>query len=250
MPIFKINGTKLNPIQEVNFDLEKEIQNLVEQNVESVFGLEFVCSEFAHNKLRIDTLAFNHETNSFVLIEYKRDKNRSVVDQGYAYLSLMLQNKAEFILVYQEKTKKLLDRKTVDWEQSKVIFIANDYTSHQLQAIQFKGLPMELWEVVKYDNNTVLFNQIQSAQSGEPITTISKDKTVQSVSKEIKKYTVEDHIKPEATKTKELFDLLQEKLLLLDQRIIVSAVKNYIGFYIGWKIICSIYPRSAVMYIN
>jgi len=35
-------------------------------------------------------------------MEYKKDRNFSVVDQGVAYLNLMLNNKADFILEYNE----------------------------------------------------------------------------------------------------------------------------------------------------
>ena len=68
--------------------------------------LDFISSEFSLNNFRIDTLALDKESKSFVIIEFKRDKNFSVVDQGYAYLSLMLNNKADFILEYNENKKK------------------------------------------------------------------------------------------------------------------------------------------------
>jgi hypothetical protein len=91
-------------------------------------------------------MAYDNETNSFVIIEYKRDKNFSVIDQGYAYLSLMLNNKADFILEYNENQEKTLKRKDVDWSQSRVVFISPSFTSYQKEAINFKDLPIELWE--------------------------------------------------------------------------------------------------------
>ena len=42
---------------------------------------ELIKSEFALNNLRIDTLAYDNENSSFVIIEYKRDRNFSVIDQ-------------------------------------------------------------------------------------------------------------------------------------------------------------------------
>jgi hypothetical protein len=53
--------------------------------------------------LRIDTLAFDPESRAFIIIEYKRDRNFSVIDQGMAYLNLMLNNKTDFILEYNER---------------------------------------------------------------------------------------------------------------------------------------------------
>jgi len=60
MALFKI-GKKLEYIKENPFRLEKEIQNLSEENLKTILGLDFVKSEFALNNFRIDTLAFDKE---------------------------------------------------------------------------------------------------------------------------------------------------------------------------------------------
>lgn len=121
---------KLESIKESPFKLEKEIQIISESNLEIIFGLDFVKSEFSLNGFRIDSLTFNKETQSFVIIEYKRDKNFSVIDQGYAYLSLMLNNKADFILEYNENCKDNLKKADVDWSQSKVVFVSPSFTPY------------------------------------------------------------------------------------------------------------------------
>jgi len=64
--------------------------------------LKLVKSQFAIENFRIDSLAFDEETKAFVVIEYKKGENFSVIDQGYTYLSLVLNNKAECVLAYQE----------------------------------------------------------------------------------------------------------------------------------------------------
>lgn len=83
MPIFINNNGKLTKFKETEFDLEKDIRRLTEDNLEALFNLQFVRSEFHLNDLKIDTLAYNNETRSFVIVEYKKDKNFSVIDQGY-----------------------------------------------------------------------------------------------------------------------------------------------------------------------
>src|SRR5687768_8334975 len=103
MPIYKKSGGKLQPIKEKRVDLELTIQKLVEKNLTEVFSLVYICSEYPLHTLRIDTLAFDEDQKSFVVIEYKKDKSFSVIDQGYAYLALLLNNKADFILEYNEK---------------------------------------------------------------------------------------------------------------------------------------------------
>lgn len=42
MDLYKLNKTKLEEIKNIPFKLEKDIQNLVEENLETLFGLELV----------------------------------------------------------------------------------------------------------------------------------------------------------------------------------------------------------------
>ncbi|MFA6423918.1 MAG: DUF5655 domain-containing protein [Candidatus Magasanikbacteria bacterium] len=229
MPLFKNTDSKLSIIKERPIDLERDIQHLTEINLENVFNLEFVSSEFSLHNFRLDTLAFDKETGSFVIIEFKRDRSFSVIDQGYAYLSLMLNNKSDFILEYNEKTKKNLRRDDVDWSQSRVMFVANSFTSYQMNAINFKDLPIELWEVKVYENNVILFNQLLSQDSTESIKTITKNKAIDSVSNEVKVYTLEDHLNVN-DKIKELFYALREKILALSDTIEERPKKMYVAY--------------------
>src|SRR5436309_5455438 len=94
---------RLTKVDEQPFSREKELQRICERNLDLLFGLKFVSTEFLLNGLRIDTLTFDPEAQAFVIIEYKRNEQFSVIDQGYTYLALMLNNKADFILEYNEK---------------------------------------------------------------------------------------------------------------------------------------------------
>lgn len=128
MQIFiKNKDNILSPIDEKEFILEKEIQNLFENNLSLISDFIFVKSEFSIKNRRIDTLAFDPKNKYFVIIEYKRNKNYNVIDQGVSYLNLMLEYKAEFIIEYNESLNKNLKRKDVDWSQSKVIFCTKFY---------------------------------------------------------------------------------------------------------------------------
>jgi len=65
----------LEPIERDSFKLERDIQSVVEKNLETLFSLQFVSSEFTVGEFRIDSLAYDEERNAFVLIEYKRGTN-------------------------------------------------------------------------------------------------------------------------------------------------------------------------------
>jgi len=250
MPIFKISNSNLIPIKEASLSLEKDLQKITESNLEIIFGLDFVSSEFALHQFRIDTLAFDSETKSFVIIEYKRDKSFSVIDQGYAYLALMLNNKADFVLEYNEKRKGNLTKNDVDWSQSKVMFLANSFTSYQQNAINFKDLPIELWEVKKYDNETILYNQLKSPDSKESVKTISRSKTIEDVSREVKRYSIGDHFKQGWENSRDLFEAIRGKILELDPQIGEKINKYYIGYKVGAFNICAVHVYKSKLEIH
>lgn len=195
MFLYKIDGNNLEEIKEKTFSKEVEIHKLCESNLENIFGLRFVRREYAFNNFRIDTLAFNESSKSFVIIEYKNTSNFSVIDQGYAYLSLMLNNKADFILEYNENCNSTLKREDVDWPQSRVIFVSPAFNNYQKESINFKELPFELWEIKRFTNDTMYFNQIKSSKTSESIKTISTNSSeVDMVNTEVKVYTEEQHL--------------------------------------------------------
>jgi len=242
---------KLTYIKEKPFKLEKEIQDLTEENLSAVFGLQFVKSELALNNFRIDTLAFDKESNSFVIIEYKRDKNFSVIDQGYAYLSLMLNNKADFILEFNENLDKTLKRTDVDWSQSRVLFVSPAFTNYQREAINFKDLPIELWEVKRFENKTVSYEQIQKAGAQESIKTISKsDATIDKIAKEIKVYSEDEHLKRATAETKDLYNKTKSAILNFEG-IAVKPKKKYIAFVAGRNVVDFVIQKNALkLHIN
>lgn len=247
MALFKIEKS-LEYIKEKPFRLEREIQEMTENNLKTILSLDLVKSEFALNNFRIDTLAFDKEANAFVIVEYKRDRNFSVIDQGYAYLSLMLNNKADFILEFNENREKTLRRNDVDWSQSRVLFVSPAFTNYQREAINFKDLPIELWEVKRFENNTVSYEQIQKMDVQESIKTISKsNKTIDNVAKEIKVYSEQEHLKNINEEIKELYEKMKRAILNFDN-IEVKPKKKYIAFVSGRNVV-DIHPQRKALKI-
>jgi predicted transport protein len=246
MPLFSIKNDRLERVKEVPFKSErKDIQHTTESSLKEVFGFEFVKSELELSSLRIDTLAFDNENKSFIIIEYKIDQSFSVIDQGYAYLALLLNNKADFILEYNESKSQSLRRDDVDWSQSKVIFVSPQFTKYQKQAINFRDLPIELWEVSKFANGTLLFNQLKSPEMSESITKVSpRSEIVQKVSREIKVYTEEDHLSGLPNETIELYQSLKDRVLALGENIEVRPRKLYIGFVAGTNFV-DVHPQKS-----
>jgi hypothetical protein len=202
MPFYSIKNKKLNPIKELlDKVLEKDIQALTERNLEELFDIEFLDTEVIVSNFRIDTLAFDSGSGSFVIIEYKRDRSFSVSDQGLSYLSLLLNNKAEFVLKYNRLKKQSRSIEDFDWTQSRVMLIANSFTPHQLQALGFRDLPIELWEVKVYEDNFIYYDQVKIPSAEASLDVISKNKNYKKVSKEIIRPSVEKVLSKTIDKT-------------------------------------------------
>jgi hypothetical protein len=249
--LFNVSKGLLEPISGAPFKLEKEIQELVEANLESLFNLEFVTSEFTCDAFRLDTLAFDASSNSFVIVEYKRGQSYSVVDQGYSYLSTMLNNKAEFILEYNERAGNQLKKNDVNWSSSRVIFVAPSFNSYQKNSINFSDVPFELWEIRRFEGNLIAFEQ-HSATSKESISNVTggaKDSVITKVSTEVKVVAEKEHAAKLGEHVVPIWEDLRERLEGYSGTSF-RTTKSYVSWTLGSKAICYIIFRKKELVIE
>ncbi len=220
-----IKGDK--ELKQNDFKNEKELQNYFESNLEKILDYKFIETEFTVGNFRIDTLAFDKENKSFKIIEYKNVKNHSLVDQGYTYLKLLLERKADFVLKYNEKTNSNLKLSDIDWSQSRIIFVSPIYTEYQLNAADFKNIPIDLIKVTRYKEDIVNIELIKKTSNVKVDDIVGLEQ--KEVNKEIKVYTEEDHLHKVSEETKKLYENLRNRILELDD-IDIDVKKLYVAF--------------------
>lgn len=254
MQIYKNSNWKLSQIKEIWFELEKQMQTLTENNLENVFWLEFIKTEFQLNNLRIDSLAFDNENNSFVIIEYKRWNSYSVIDQWMSYLALLLNNKADFIQELSRKRNKFIDTSSIDWSQSKVIIIADSFNRYQKESINFKDLAIDLWELKQFNDWTIIYNPIKASNTTESIKTVTKFETKEfkEINKEIITYDEEYHISWTNQEIKELYENIKNFVLSLNDNIEIIYKKYYIAFKLNKKnlVDISFWKKQLYLFMN
>ena len=239
MAIYSIKNNKLREVHEQPFRLEREIQEIFEANLNDVMGLRLVRSEFTIKNKRIDTLAYDEQSKAFIIIEYKRDKNISVVDQGFTYLGLMLENKADFVLEHQVQLDSNLRMTDVDWSQTRVAFVSPSFTDNQVQATNFKDIAIELWEIKRYTNGTVSINPVKKSKSAASIKPITQQNTeLKSIADEIRVYTEEDHRSGTSEEIFELYEKFRDAILNLADDIEIKPQKHYVAFKKDGNIAC------------
>lgn len=236
-------------LKQKDFKNEKELQTFFENNIESILGYKFIDTEFVVGDFRIDTLAFDEETKSFRIIEYKNVKNHSLVDQGYTYLKLMLERKADFVLQYNIKTKSSLTIQNIDWSQSRIIFVSPIYTSYQLNATDFKNIPVDLVKVTKYEDDIIEIDFIKKT-SNVKVQDINMEPSKNDVNKEVVVYTEEDHLAKVSENIKRVYEELKNRILELDD-IDVDVKKLYIAFKGSRNIVNVGFNKNEIkIYIN
>lgn len=249
--LFKLKEAKVKRVKEDDFVLEKDIQKLVEENMNELLNLEFITSEFIVNNYRIDSLAFDTESNAFKIIEYKKGRNESLVDQGYTYLNILFDRKADFVLKYNEVKNTNLKINDIDWGQSRIIFISPRFTDFQIKANDFKNNPMELIQITKYEDGIIEIDKIKKNSNIKLETNnYNDDNFIEKVNKQIKVYTEEDYLLRKPDKIKELYFLIRDKIMELDD-IEIQPKKVYLAFKGSTNIVdIEVYQQYVKLTIN
>lgn len=130
--------------------------------------MKLLETEFSIGGFRFDTLGFDSAQKSFVIIEYKKNQNHSQTFQGIGYKNILLGRKSDAVLLYNKKNKENLDVKYFRWDKTRVILISPSFTPHQKEACKSPELPIELYEINRYQNGVITLNGIGEAVSPKP----------------------------------------------------------------------------------
>jgi RecB family endonuclease NucS len=57
--LFKINGARASELASITVFVEKELQSLIETNMQDIFGVRFLFSEYSIDAGRIDSLGID-----------------------------------------------------------------------------------------------------------------------------------------------------------------------------------------------
>ncbi len=244
MPIFDITVNKLTSVEQYNFALEKELQDLIEKNLDTVFNCRFIATEFstgAQHAGRIDTLALSEENNP-VIIEYKKVESSDLVNQSLFYLHWIQDHRGDFEIAVQNK---LGSGVTVDWSDIRVICIAPNFKKYDLHAVQVMGANIELWKYRLFKNNSIYLEEIfhltkstaNSKGSGKNPVMVEAGKKA-AVTRATGSYTFEEKLEGKSDKVIDLAHHIREYILNLDSSIEELPKKFYVAYKISQNIVC------------
>lgn len=179
--LFNING-KVKEYQSGTVTLEKELQTVIENNMETFFGVTFLATEYrTTDGGRMDSIGID-ENNCPVIFEYKRSMKDNVINQGLFYLNWLLDHKDSFkVLVIEKLGLKAADK--IDWTMPRVVCVAGDFTKYDESAIKQMNRNISLIRYKKFGSDLLMFEQINEniapavLTTEPPIKNKSTDKT-------------------------------------------------------------------------
>jgi len=246
MPLFHINNKQMVLAKPINFKLEKEIQTLIENNLQIVFNCKFVATEFStgnEHAGRIDTLALSEDNNP-VIIEYKKVESSELVNQSLYYLSWIKDHKGDFQIAVNKAIGKEVE---VDWSDVRVICIAPGYKKYDLHAVQMMGANIELWQYRLYDTNSIYLEEVFRRSTALSATTAieqGKNPIMVEAGKKAAQtrltgsYNFEQHLNCGDDNIKNILLDLRDFILSIDESIEESPKKFYIAYKVSQNFVC------------
>ncbi len=159
--LFDVNGNDVRELTGQSVTIEKKLQTMIENHLETFLGVKFLASEYTTGRRhggRIDTLGID-ENNVPVIIEYKRTTNENVINQGLFYLDWLLDHKGEFQMKVMQQLGRTVSE-DIDWSNPRLVCIAGNFTKYDEHAVQLIDRNIELYRYSYYDNRYLLLELV------------------------------------------------------------------------------------------
>lgn len=232
LKLFRLGGADVCEVHGTSLALEKSLQTLIEQNLETFLGVRFLASEFSTGRDhggRMDTLGID-ENSCPVIIEYKRSSNMNVINQGLFYLDWLVTHRGDFEMLVLKKLGEKAAQ-SVEWSSPRLICIAGDFSRYDEHAIKQMNRNIELIRYMKFDNDLLLLEQVNAASA--PLNgVIAADKVDGGTDggQKQKYTTVSQYLDKADGELRALFDTVKEHLEGLGDDVQFKVLRFYFAF--------------------
>jgi predicted transport protein len=249
LKLFRIENGTVTELLGLAFALEKPLQQLIEQNMETLFGVRFVASEHSTGQKqagRIDSLGLD-ENGSPVIFEYKRSVNENVINQGLFYLDWLLDHKAEFELLVMKKLGNNVAEQ-IDWSSPRLVCVASDFTRYDEHAIAQINRSIELVRYRDYNGEYLTLDLVVSTTASTIIT--REEGSSRRSSRSTTEKTVTQVLEQVSEDLKNLYDMLDVFLMSMGDDVAKTANKYYFAYRRIKNFACvEIHPQTKKLLI-
>ena len=219
MCLNSIDSKNMSMAKRIPFENELILHLLTQKRLRKLFDLKFVASEIQLHKLRLDNLAFDEKTSSFVIIEYKNRFNANVLKQAQDYHDLLLNNKDFFL-------ERLENPKNVCFEKTRVMIIGPKFSDEQNEKAKSK---FELWHVSLNDDCCVEYKNLHTGKTKKL-----------KVSKDELKLTEDDLLNNKSDEICSLYHALRNHIKNEFRNVECKILVDEISFKTNNRIICNV----------
>src|SRR5450755_3829004 len=225
--LFQLQSDSARELRAESVDIEKSLQSLMEQHLESFLGVRFVASEHVTGKThrgRIDTLGLD-DNNCPVIIEYKRALNENVISQGLFYLDWLMDHQGEFTLQVLKRLGAEWSEK-IDWSGPRLLCIAGDFSRYDEYAVLQIPRNIELLRYRRYGGDLLLLELVRANTTVDPQrrshgSDAAKEKQPTAVA-------AESGTEPEALQ--DIWESLKAFLLAFGDDVQMKELEQYVAF--------------------
>lgn len=232
--LFRYAADRAEELGAYHARLERQLQNLMEGQMETLLGVRFLASEYTTGKThrgRIDSLGLD-ENGCPVIIEYKRTSNENVINQGLFYLDWLLDHKAEFNWLVMEKLGKQAVEE-IEWKGTRLLCIASDFTRYDEHAVQQIPRNIELIRYRFFDPDLLLLERVntvsEKALDLAPAEAVSEALAPPS-GRAARDKTLEEQLAQNDQSIRDLYAVLTDFILSLGEDVQERQLKLYAAF--------------------
>lgn len=203
--------------RKISFESEFILHKLTEKHLKELFGLDCVASEIQLNRLRLDNFAFDPNSNSFVIIEYKNEFNADVLTQISEYHDLIKENPEYF-------KARLDDCNEVDPENIRMMVIGPEFSQNQIDEAKGK---IEVWKITLFDDCKVTYENLHT----------NEIKTLRINSEDLK-LTEDDLLEGKSSEMRELYFNLKNSVMDEFDDVNIKYLVDMFSLRANDKLIC------------
>lgn len=230
LKLFRLDQGKAAELVGTAMALEKSLQTLIEHNMETLFGVRFLASEYSigiKHGGRMDSLGIDENGNP-VIFEYKRAVNENVITQGLFYLDWLMDHRGDFQLLVLERLGADV---AVDWSNPRLVCVAGDFTKYDRYAVAQMNRSIELVRYRDYGGQLLALELVASTTAnataaGQPSGAGSGNGTSGGGTSK----TVSQYYDGAPQPLKDLYDSLEQYLVNLGDDVTKIVNKNYFAF--------------------
>ena len=229
--LFNVERSDVCELKAEPVKLEKDLQTLMERNLEVFLGVRLVASEYSTGKKhagRIDTLGLD-ENGCPTIIEYKRYGTSNVINQGLFYLDWLMDHQAEFELLVLKKFGEDEAQK-IDWSGPRLLCIAENFDRYDVYAVQQINRNIELIRYLLFEEELLLLSLVNVVVA-TPEKEDGEGETAKSTAARAQKYTTQaEYLEKADSELRELYEAVREHMIELGDDVQEKKLKWYIAF--------------------